>query len=200
MGCVSSSSQGVETAKPPSGSNKKPENAAGNADDIYDKPPMNDPRVPLTRREIFLAGKSWKGVTRNMEETGMHMINKLIKQNPEFEEIIKSNAKEEDKDNALCTTADSMMSGFSKSILLLEDYDKFVDFLFALGNSYRQFHNFNDTYFEKLREPFLSAIRETLQDRYTDNIQNIYTKAFNFIVQTMKEGYNSSTRSHLGSS
>jgi hypothetical protein len=33
-----------------------------------------DPRIPLTGRQIFLIKRSWKGISRNMCETGINMF------------------------------------------------------------------------------------------------------------------------------
>ena len=33
-----------------------------------------DPRIPLTTRQIFLLQRSWRGISRNMSETGLNMF------------------------------------------------------------------------------------------------------------------------------
>ena len=42
--------------------------------------------------------------------------------------------------------------------------------------------------FQKIREPFLEAVKITLGDRYTENMESIYKIAITFILQTMAEG------------
>ena len=42
--------------------------------------------------------------------------------------------------------------------------------------------------FQKIREPFLEAVKITLGDRYTENMESIYKVAITFILQTMSEG------------
>ncbi|CAK9291442.1 unnamed protein product [Gordionus sp. m RMFG-2023] len=39
----------------------------------------NDPRLPLNRRQIFSLNKSWKGISRNMDMTGVIMFIKYQK-------------------------------------------------------------------------------------------------------------------------
>ena len=37
-------------------------------------PPPVDPRLPLNARQVFRIQKSWKGIKRNMEGTGVEMF------------------------------------------------------------------------------------------------------------------------------
>ena len=37
-------------------------------------PPPLDPRIPLTPKQKFLLQKSWKGIKRNMEATGVEVF------------------------------------------------------------------------------------------------------------------------------
>ncbi len=37
-------------------------------------PPAMDPRLPLNARQVFRLKKSWKGIKRNMEQTGIEMF------------------------------------------------------------------------------------------------------------------------------
>ena len=37
-------------------------------------PPPTDERLPLNARQVFKLKKSWKGIKRNMQETGVEMF------------------------------------------------------------------------------------------------------------------------------
>ncbi|KAL8585165.1 hypothetical protein ACOMHN_013180 [Nucella lapillus] len=39
----------------------------------------DDPRIPLSGRQIFLIKRSWKGISRNMNETGINMFLRVLK-------------------------------------------------------------------------------------------------------------------------
>lgn len=41
---------------------------------------------------------------------------------------------------------------------------------------------------QKIKEPFLDAVKITLGDRYTENMESIYQIAITFILQTLCEG------------
>lgn len=40
-----------------------------------------------------------------------------------------------------------------------------------------------------MRDPFLKAVENTLGDRYTDRMRNIYEIFIDYFIKTMKEGY-----------
>ncbi|RWS02919.1 neuroglobin-like protein [Dinothrombium tinctorium] len=42
------------------------------------QPPPPDPRLPLTARQKFQITKSWKGIARAMEPTGINMFVKYV--------------------------------------------------------------------------------------------------------------------------
>jgi hypothetical protein len=42
---------------------------------------------------------------------------------------------------------------------------------------------------QKIRAPFLDAVKMTLGDRYTENIENIYQISINLVIETLIEGY-----------
>lgn len=42
---------------------------------------------------------------------------------------------------------------------------------------------------QKIERPFLLAVKDTLDDRYTENMENIYKLTIKFILETIAEGY-----------
>lgn len=42
---------------------------------------------------------------------------------------------------------------------------------------------------QKVRQPFLEAVKITLGDRYTPYIENVYTLTIDFIIDSLVEGY-----------
>lgn len=43
--------------------------------------------------------------------------------------------------------------------------------------------------FQKIREPFLEAVKITLGDRYTEYMANVYSVTIDFILESLTEGY-----------
>ena len=42
---------------------------------------------------------------------------------------------------------------------------------------------------QKIEMPFLEAVKMTLDDRYTENVENIYKLTIKFIIQTLIDGF-----------
>lgn len=42
---------------------------------------------------------------------------------------------------------------------------------------------------QKVRQPFLEAVKITLGDRYTPYMENVYTLTIDFILDSLVEGY-----------
>lgn len=40
-----------------------------------------------------------------------------------------------------------------------------------------------------MEAPFLAAVKETLEDRYTENMESIYKITIHFILQTVIDGF-----------
>lgn len=49
--------------------------------------------------------------------------------------------------------------------------------------------SFSLLYLQKIEEPFLSAVKSTLGDRYTDNVDGIYKLTIKFIIDTLVTGF-----------
>ncbi len=45
---------------------------------------------------------------------------------------------------------------------------------------------------QKIESPFLEAVKTTLGDRYTENVENIYKITIKLIIESLVNGYNSS--------
>lgn len=54
---------------------------------------------------------------------------------------------------------------------------------------------------QKIEQPFLSAVKTTLGERYTDNVEGIYKITIKFIIETLITGFESanSTQSNSNS-
>lgn len=52
--------------------------------------------------------------------------------------------------------------------------------------------------FQLIEKPFLEAVKLTLGDRYTENIENIYKTTIHFILETLVEGYDMAEKKAVG--
>ncbi|KAK3599158.1 hypothetical protein CHS0354_040996 [Potamilus streckersoni] len=96
---------------------------------------------------------------------------------------LKTNKKLENHVTQVMFTLDEAISS-------LDDADVVINLLHTVGNSHRRLPSFDPQIFWKIEEPFLLAVKDTLGDRYTANMEHIYRKAIKFILQTLIEGFN----------
>ncbi|KAL4237607.1 hypothetical protein ACF0H5_002321 [Mactra antiquata] len=158
-----------------------------------------DPRLPLTVRQKYSMMKSWKGIARNMQETGILMFLRLFETNEEvrsmFTKLVHGGRYDfaqlrESKD--LENHVKQVMYTLDEAISSMDDVDGTMTLLQTVGKSHRRLKDqgFNPNIFWTIEEPFLIAVKETLGDRYTANMEHIYEKTIKFILKTLIDGFN----------
>lgn len=157
-------------------------------------PPPPDPRLPLTARQKFSIIKSWKGIARAIEPTGVYMFVKLFENHSEliglFTKFKQLHTRDEQAESLeLAEHATIVMNSIDEGIKAMDNVDFFFDLLHQIGASHRRIPGFKKEYFWKIEHPFLEAVRLTLGDRYTDNMDNIYRITIKFLIETVVKGY-----------
>jgi len=153
-----------------------------------------DPRLPLNARQKYSMLASWKGISRALEPTGIYMFIKLFE---EHEELLSMFAKfqklktrdEQASSEELAEHAVSVMSTLDEGIRSIDNMDNFHLFLTQIGQSHCKIEGFQKEFFWKIRNPFLEAVKMTLGDRYTENIESIYQVSINLVIETLIEGF-----------
>lgn len=156
--------------------------------------PKVDPRLPLDARQVFKLKQSWKGIKRNIEETGVEMFVRLFKSNSYlikiFNDFKQITTEDEMRANeALEKHATFVMATLDETISNIDNYDFVKDLSSRTGGSHQRFSDFQKENFKKVRQPFLEAVKITLGDRYTPYIENVYTLTIDFIIDSLVEGY-----------
>lgn len=157
-------------------------------------PAPTDPRIPLTAKQCFCISKSWKGIARAMEPTGINMFVKLFQDNEDlldlfekFQSLKITESKFESME--LAQHASIVMTTLDESIRSLDNVDYLLDYLHSVGKLHHKIPGFHREYFWRIEKPFLAAVQETLGDRYTENMENIYKITIHFILETVIVGY-----------
>ncbi|XP_013773183.1 neuroglobin-like [Limulus polyphemus] len=158
-------------------------------------PPPADPRLPLTMKQRFSILSSWKGIARAMESTGVTMFIKLFQENSDllnlFTKFQSLNTQESQKDSMeLAQHASIVMATLDEGLRALDRVDYFIEYLESVGRFHRNIASFKKEYFWNIEQPFLAAVQETLGDRYTANMENIYKITIHFILETIVKGFN----------
>ncbi|KAL8614702.1 hypothetical protein ACOMHN_057372 [Nucella lapillus] len=153
-----------------------------------------DPRIPLTGRQIFLMKKSWRGISRNMMETGINMFLSLFERNEEvlgfFQGLRSAKTLAELRTSKILENhVKGVMMTIDEAISNLEDADTVIDMLIFVGKSHTRFKGFNPHVFMLIKDSFLLAVGDTLGDRYTAHMEDIYQKTIEFILNKLIEGF-----------
>ncbi|CAG2164150.1 unnamed protein product, partial [Oppiella nova] len=93
----------------------------------------------------------------------------------------------------LAEHASLVMTSLDEAINSLENVDYFIEYLHSIGKLHHKVPGFHKEYFWKIESPFLEAVKETLDERYTENMETIYKIIIKFILQTLVEGYENSS-------
>ncbi|XP_076279137.1 globin-1 [Lasioglossum baleicum] len=154
-----------------------------------------DPRLPLTAKQKFTVMASWKAVSRALEQTGVYMLIRLFEENEEllnmFTQFRELKTKEQQTNSMeLAQHAEKVMSALDEGIKGLDDMDAFLTCLHQVGATHTKIPGFNPQYFWKIEKPFLEAVERTLEDRYSENVENIYKLTIKFIIETLIDGFN----------
>lgn len=96
----------------------------------------------------------------------------------------------------LAEHANKVMTTLDEGIRGLDDLDTFFEFIHQVGASHRRIPGFKQEYFWRIEEPFLSAVENTLGDRYTQNVEGIYKLTIKFIIETLVTGFESSANNN----
>ncbi|XP_052105313.1 cytoglobin-1-like [Mytilus californianus] len=160
--------------------------------------PHVDPRLPLNARQVFKLKQSWKGIKRNIEETGVEMFIRLFKNNSYLIKIFKDFKQLETEDEMreneeLEKHATFVMSTLDETITNIDNFDYIKDLAHRTGNSHQRFSDFQKENFKKIKQPFLEAVKITLGDRYTDYMATVYTITIDFVLDSLVEGYTDDT-------
>lgn len=189
MGCVQSQSNGQTSKDKGAASVIGDNNGQGGASAA-----QVDPRLPLNARQKYSMLASWKGISRALEPTGVYMFIKLFEEHKELLSLFTkfhqlTTRDEQANSEELAEHASSVMSTLDESIRSLDNVDTFLLYLHQVGQSHYKIEGFQKEYFWKIRNPFLEAVKMTLGDRYTENIENIYKVSINLVIETLVEGY-----------
>lgn len=81
-----------------------------------------------------------------------------------------------------------VMNTLDDAITNIENVDLVLDLLHRIGKSHLRFQGFNVEYFWLAEQPLLEAIKITLGDRYSDNMDIIYKLVIRFLLTEVTKG------------
>ncbi|XP_002733371.1 globin-like [Saccoglossus kowalevskii] len=162
-------------------------------DPLLDPPPPQelDPRIPLTARQKFSIQKSWKAIQRNMEGVGMDIFIRLFKAHPEYQDLFPEfkGMSEEKLRNSINfeTHVGIFMNVIDECIDSLEDADHVINLLTKKGRKHANY-GVKPEFISDIEEPFLASVKQLLEDRYSEKIEEIYKLTIKFILEHFING------------
>uniref|UniRef100_A0A8W8I012 Globin domain-containing protein n=1 Tax=Magallana gigas TaxID=29159 RepID=A0A8W8I012_MAGGI len=153
-----------------------------------------DTRCSLTTRDKYQIIKSWKGIARDLHTTGVTMFLRMFQEHDDLRKFFKFGDYKESSDllqnKIFQNHVMLVMHTLDEAICSMGDTDYVMEMLRGVGKSHRRLPEFNFMIFSRIEEPFLIAVKETLGDRYSANMDNIYRKTVKFIIRELSQGFN----------
>jgi len=149
----------------------------------------------LTKRQRFLLKGSWKGVSRELQVTGVRLFVQMFQVHPEtlqyFSDFSELDSPEKQKNSdTFKTHAEKVLIRIDEAMSNLDDPDILTEILLQTGAFHKKIPGFKPEMFWYAEEPFLETLKVTLSDRYTAQMDVIYVIMAKYIIQTLVEGYN----------
>ena len=94
------------------------------------------------------------------------------------------------KSHVLESHATVVMEAIDLALSEIDNVEKMHHKLRNLGVEHMARH-IRPQLIDKIREPFLSAVEQTLGDRYSDRMRHIYEAFIDYLLNEIKAGYNS---------
>ncbi|WAR18788.1 CYGB1-like protein [Mya arenaria] len=153
-------------------------------------PAPTDPRLPLNARQVFKLKKSWKGIKRNMSQTGVEMFVRMFRGSEDTKVLFQKFRDIHSEDEL--RTNDNLEAHGTKVLEVIDDIitnidnvDDVLDLLKMSGKMHKKFQGFTPSMFWRIEEPFIKAVMITLGDRYTDNMDVIYKLLIKFVLENL---------------
>jgi len=168
---------------------QEPEAQAGQAD------PPDQPVFGLKKRQRFLLRSSWRGINRELKKTGNSIINKLLSTHPELLHLYPKYshlATEADRNNneQYQEELEKMMEEIDLIMADVQDQPERLDPSFRkLGESAAKVEGFSPQTFQYLTSPVLESVSTTLDERYTPQMETIYSILISSVIESLTAGF-----------
>jgi len=149
----------------------------------------------LGKRQRFLLKGQWKGVSRELQTTGVTMFVQMFTSSPEVLSLFtkfQNLATEEEMraSEAFQEHGEKVMERIDEAVASVETMDIMTSILLETGAYHKKVPGFKPEMFKMAEAPFLASVEATLGERYTPQMDTIYHVIAAYIVQTLIEGYN----------
>ncbi|EDV24093.1 Non-symbiotic hemoglobin 2 [Trichoplax sp. H2] len=145
------------------------------------------PQPSLTEEQKAIIRENWQDVEENMSEVGLYLFSKLFTIAPEYREVFPF---ETTTDNVrLRVHATGVMKTVGKAVQNLDQFSELQSALSTLG----QFHHRKAIKFENFQavgQALIQTLSDKLQENFTPEVHEAWSKTFDMITAAMKSGMN----------
>ncbi|XP_076443114.1 globin CTT-W-like [Babylonia areolata] len=139
--------------------------------------------------QVFKLKKSWKGIKRSLDDTGVEMFIRLFRAQPRLQDLFpKFKGKDLDElrvDVELELHAGAVMAVLDEMVQGIDNVDATMDLVRQTVSTHAKIKDFAPSMYEELEVPFLEAVKITLGDRYSDNMDAIYKVTIHYLLETL---------------
>ena len=167
-----------------SGKNEDPASPKGGGSDLENQPSVTvDPRLPISKLHAYKLRQSWKCVRRDLEQTALDALISMLRKKANYSSLMGL-SPDRIGSGEFETMAMKMFSAVDECVNKAADMD--VQGLVDYAEEIKHESPFNEKGLIKDYQPaVLTAIKQTLGDRYSDTMDSIYNLVIKFIVETM---------------
>ncbi|XP_023332938.1 neuroglobin [Eurytemora carolleeae] len=153
------------------------------------------PIFGLKKRQRYLLRSSWRGINRELKKTGNLILNKLLAENPSLLNLFPkyehlNTERDRNNDEAFQEEVERAMDRLDEAMADIQEDPKKLEKSFTdIGKSLKSIQGFSPQYLQMLEGAFLDSIRSILEDRYTPQMETIYSILISNIIKYLSEGF-----------
>uniref|UniRef100_A0A1I8J5W1 Secreted protein n=1 Tax=Macrostomum lignano TaxID=282301 RepID=A0A1I8J5W1_9PLAT len=137
-----------------------------------------DPKLGLTEREVYKLKTSWKAVHRKVSDTGVEMFISLFRTNKDLQAMFVKFSHLELSDNIrengeLALHGELVMGILDEAILNIDNMEVTRQRVRRAAATHQKFAGFYAKLFWAMEQPFLEAVKLTLEDRWVPTLQHL---------------------------
>lgn len=154
-----------------------------------------DARCPLDQRQLYCISKTWKAINRNMSVTAINMFVRLFETNKDIQQMFNnlkdvSSVAELRNSKVLEGHALKVFCTVDDAIVNFDDMDYVIRMLQVVAQFHAQrLTSFEESFFWRIEEPFILAVKEELGDRFTLTTETTYRATIRFIIGNLAKEF-----------
>lgn len=154
----------------------------------------------MTQQQKRVIKKTWKYLSDDMTGYGIQVFSRIFQLNPHVKKLFPCRDVEGDallRDPNFKGHASRFMQAVGAAVDNIDDWDASLSpLLIGLGKQHITFTGFKPEYFDAFTEAMMYVWEQTLGTKFNDITRDSWRTVFEFIMSTLKEGYEIAINEH----